>query len=183
MYSIVSMGISFDSTRAITVTKKNDQEYWINMYDLANGELTFEEKVGGSPDQYIKLKEVEQNSTGTAYACVYNDDGKFRLRTFKKVTRTDEQIEETEFLINEALGLDDYTMCNNDFPDPNIICCFVDDDTIFVALFHNYSRMHYHFLYDAKHKCILENKEPVKSEIDCTKKNFPYKCFYNEDKK
>ena len=81
------------------------------------------------------------------------------------------------------MGLDDYTMCNNDFPDPNIICCFVDDDTIFVALFHNYSRTHYHFLYDAKNKCILENKEPVKMEIDCTKKNFPYKCFHNEDKK
>lgn len=183
MYSIVSMCISFDSTRAITVTKANDQEYWIKMYDLNNGDLTFEEKVGGSPEQYIKLKEVEQNSSGTAYAAVYNDDGKFRLRTFKKVTRTEEQIEENEFKINEALGLDDYTMCNNDFPDPNIICCFVDDDTIFVALFHNYSRTHYHFLYDAKNKCILENKEPVKEEIECTKKNFPYKCFYNEDKK
>jgi hypothetical protein len=38
-------------------------------------------------------------------------------------------------------------------------------------------------LYDAKHKCILENKEPVQSVIECTKKNFPYKAFYNEDKK
>lgn len=59
MYSIVSMSISFDSTRAITTTKNNDQEYWIKMYDLANGDLTFEEKVGGHPDQYIKLKEIE----------------------------------------------------------------------------------------------------------------------------
>lgn len=50
--------------------------------------MTFEEKIGGKAGQYIKLKEVEQNSKGTKYAVVYNDDGVFYLRTFGKVTRT-----------------------------------------------------------------------------------------------
>ena len=59
MYPIVSMIISLDSTRAITVTKKNDREYWVKMYDLENYELMFEEKYGGNPDSFIKLKEVE----------------------------------------------------------------------------------------------------------------------------
>ena len=181
MYSIVSMIISFDSTRAITVTKKNDQESWVKMYDISNGELTMEEKFGGGEDQYIKLKEVEQNASGTAYAVVYNDDGKWRLRTFKKITRTEEEIEADEFKINEALDLDDYAMCNDDFPDANITCCFIDDETIFVALFHNYTRTHYHFIYDCKRKCILDNREPVKMVLDCTRKNFPYKCFYSEE--
>jgi len=131
------------------------------MYDINTGELAMEEKFGGQDHQYIKIKEVEQNATGTAYACVYSDDGKFRLRNFKKISRTDEEIEEDEFKINEVLGLDDYSMCNHDFPDPNIICCFIDDETIFVALFHNYSRTHYHFIYDCKRKCILDNKEPI----------------------
>jgi len=42
-YPIVTMSISFDSTRAITVTKKDDKETYIKMYDLATSELCFEE--------------------------------------------------------------------------------------------------------------------------------------------
>ena len=34
MYPIVSMIITYDSTRAVTVTKKDDQEYYVKMYDL-----------------------------------------------------------------------------------------------------------------------------------------------------
>lgn len=34
MYPIVTMGISNDSTVAITVTKKDDNEYWIKQYSL-----------------------------------------------------------------------------------------------------------------------------------------------------
>jgi len=90
MYPIVSMIITYDSTRAVTVTKASDREYWVKMYSLETYELCFEEKIGGGEDQYIKLKEVEQNSTGKKYAVVYNDDGKFYLRTFEKVTRTSE---------------------------------------------------------------------------------------------
>lgn len=88
MYPIVTMAISFDSTRAITVTKKDDKESYIKMYDLNTYELTFEEKIGGERDQYIKVKEIEQNPQGTYYAIVYIDDGRFFLRTFGKTTRT-----------------------------------------------------------------------------------------------
>lgn len=56
MYPIVSMVISFDSTRGITVTKKDDFESWVKMYDLNTGELKFEEKIFGD---LIKIKEVE----------------------------------------------------------------------------------------------------------------------------
>lgn len=59
MYPINSVMISYDSTRAITVTKRNDREYYVKMYDLESYELTFEEKIGGKPDSYIKLKDVE----------------------------------------------------------------------------------------------------------------------------
>lgn len=58
-WPIVTMMISYDSTRAITVTKKDDRESFIKMYDLNTNELTFEEQIGGLPDQYIKVKEVE----------------------------------------------------------------------------------------------------------------------------
>jgi len=58
------------------------------MYNLDTGELCFEELIGGHPNQYIKVEEVAQNEDGTRYAVVYNDDGKFRLRTFGKKMRT-----------------------------------------------------------------------------------------------
>ena len=59
MWPIVSMIITYDSSKAITVTKKDDREYYVKQYDLESYELTFEEKIGGGPEQYIKLKEVE----------------------------------------------------------------------------------------------------------------------------
>jgi hypothetical protein len=83
-YPIVSMIITYDSTKAITVTKYNDREYYVKQYDLETYDLTFEEKIGGGADQYIKLKEVEQSPDGKKYAICYNDDGKFFLRSFGK---------------------------------------------------------------------------------------------------
>ena len=58
MYNIISMIINYDSTRAVTVTKKDDRTYYIKMYDLETYQMTFEEKIGGGPNQYIKMKEV-----------------------------------------------------------------------------------------------------------------------------
>lgn len=59
MWPICSMLITYDSTRALTVTKEDDRNYYIKMYDLESYQLTFEEKIGGSEESYIKLKEVE----------------------------------------------------------------------------------------------------------------------------
>ena len=57
------MIISYDSTRAITVTKKSESESVIKMYSLVRDEdfkICFEEHIGGKPEQYIKVKEVEK---------------------------------------------------------------------------------------------------------------------------
>jgi hypothetical protein len=59
MYPIVSMIITLDSTRAVTITQKDDRTYFIKMYGLETYDMTFEEKVGGEPKSYIKLKEVQ----------------------------------------------------------------------------------------------------------------------------
>ena len=34
MYPIVSVAISFDSELVITITKRSEREYWVNMYSL-----------------------------------------------------------------------------------------------------------------------------------------------------
>jgi len=51
--------ITYNSKMAATVTKENDRSYFIKMYNLESYELCFEEQVGGKPDSYIKLKEIE----------------------------------------------------------------------------------------------------------------------------
>ena len=39
--------------------KNDDREYWIKQYSLETFIVTFEEKFGGLPTSYIKLREVE----------------------------------------------------------------------------------------------------------------------------
>ena len=148
MYPIVTCMITYDSTRAITVTKKDDREYWVRMYDLESYAKTFDEQIGGTETSFIKLKEVEQNSKGDLYAINYVDDGNFKLRVFGKTTRTPEEIAETEFDINKALGIDNFTMPIEGFSDPFCTCSFISNDLIFVQVFYNYDLMHYHFIYD-----------------------------------
>ena len=53
------MAISQDSTRTLTVTKRDENESYVKMYSMQTQELTFEEKIGGGEDQYIKIKEIE----------------------------------------------------------------------------------------------------------------------------
>ena len=53
------MLITYDSKRALTVTKLDDRATFISMYDLESYQLTFEECLGGGPNSYIKFKEVE----------------------------------------------------------------------------------------------------------------------------
>ena len=152
MYPICTMIITLDSSKAITVTKRNDKEYYVKQYDLEDYTMTFEEKIAGG---YIKLKEVEQNSNGSKFAIVYNDDGVFYLRTFGKTNRTDQEIKEDELNINELLGLDNHTMCIQTFPDPFITCCFLSGTNIYINLFHNASLTHYHFIYDYEKRVMV----------------------------
>jgi len=50
MYPIATMSISNDSKVAFTITKKDDNEYWIKQYCLESYELVFQEKIGGGED-------------------------------------------------------------------------------------------------------------------------------------
>lgn len=79
---------------------------------------------------------------------IFIDDGKFRLRVFGKVERSEEEILREELDVNKVLGINDYTMPIQGFADPFSTCSFIDDDKIFVQLFYNYDLTHYHFIYD-----------------------------------
>ena len=76
-------------------------------------------------------------------------------------------------------------MTNDDFCDPFINCAFVGNDKIYVAFFHNYTKTHYHFIWDLVNKKIIGDQggtEPVKMVMECGKKNFPYKSFYYDER-
>jgi hypothetical protein len=68
-----------------------------------------------------------------------------------------------ELDINAELGLDNHTMPINNFPDPFITCCFVNDDLIFVNLFHNKKKEHHHFFYHPD--CGADCKNPDREKI------------------
>ena len=98
---------------------------------------------------------MEQTADGKNYAAVYNDDGKFYMRTFGKKSRDPEEALENELDINSLLSLNNHTMCIQTFPDPFITCCFVGDSSLFINLFYNPTLTHYHFLYDLDSKKII----------------------------
>jgi len=119
------------------------------------------------------------------------DDGKFRMRIFGKEQRIKKDIRATEIRFNELFGLNSYSMPIDEFPDPFITCCFINDDQIFVNFFHNNNLTHYHFIWDIKnHKVIgkplydvsgnSHNDLPITYKFQTNSINFPYKCFYSE---
>lgn len=151
--------LTYNSKSAVTVTMKNDREYLIRQYNLESYCVTFEEKVGGLEQSYIKLKEVEQNATGEKFACVYLDDGVFYIRTFGETSRSEDEIKEEQFNINEEFGLNKHTMPINNFPDPFGACCFITDDYLYVNIFHNASLKHIHFFYNTKTREVTRKYE------------------------
>ena len=58
-YNIVSCCISYNSKSAIAVLKASDRKYYVAAYSLETYEKSFEEKIGGLPNSYIKVKEIE----------------------------------------------------------------------------------------------------------------------------
>ena len=73
------MIISYDSKRAISIQKYDDNVSYIAQHDIVTGKRMFYEKIEG---EYIKIQEVAQAPSGKNFAVVFNDCGRFRLRTF-----------------------------------------------------------------------------------------------------
>ena len=82
LYPIQTIIISYNSKWAITTSKASEREYWVRLFSLKTYEQGFSEKFGNGMTDYIKMKEVEQNPSGTKYALCYYNDGEFKVRTF-----------------------------------------------------------------------------------------------------
>jgi hypothetical protein len=114
------------------------------------------------------------------------DDGKYFVRVFGFQQRDIATIEREELNINERFGIDDYSIAITDFPDPFITCTFLTESRLFVNFFYTYSQIHCHFIWEFEKNEIIGQKAykdlPVMQQMECNKKNFPLKCFYNEER-
>lgn len=81
-FPIVSITITYDCNTIIAVTKADNREYNIKMYNINTLEVISELWVGGGPRDFIKLKEVIQNKDGDHYAICYFNDGVFMMKHF-----------------------------------------------------------------------------------------------------
>ena len=90
----------------------------------------------------------------------------------------DKEIDENEIYLNEIVGIDNATICNEMFPEPFATCCWVTDDQVFVDMFYNYGKMHYHLIFDIRERQLIGDFSSYK--MTCNLKNFPYKSFYSD---
>ena len=72
-------------------------------------------------------------------------------------------------------------MPNHSLADPYIVAAFINQNRIFVALFHNTSLTHYHFVFNVSDNKI-EGKAVLFKIEGSSVENYPLKAFYNEDK-
>jgi len=95
------------------------------------------------------------------------------------MSRSKDDIAKNEVNINKHLGLNNWTMAIDGFMDPYITCCFISETRVFINLFYNPTLTHYHLFWDIKDKKMIGDFH--KETLQCTIKNFPYKCFYNDE--
>lgn len=171
---LVFCTLSNDSKRILTVIMVEDEHYIINQYDSDSLKKTFSKELQGN---YIKAKEISQNKEGSIFVCPYLNDGVFHLLVF------DQEKELYDFEINQAIGIDNLTRPNDNFPDPMISVCFVEDDKksdIFVNLYHTPTHTMWYFLYSYEtHKLT---SDPIQTPLRQTTRNFPLSCFYDDDR-
>ena len=91
-------------------------------------------------------------------------------------------IKSKELDVNKCLNINNYSMAIDGFPDPFIVCTFISDDRVFVNLFYNYEQTHYHFILNTT-MMQIENDKVVSMHLESSLRNFPYKCFYNNEEK
>ena len=78
-------------------------------------------------------------------------------------------------------GLNNNMICIYSFADPFANCCFINDEFIYVCLYHNVSHSHYHFIWNTKQNFRRGRIVKIKFE-NGSRTNFPYKSFYNAEK-
>ena len=101
----------------------------------------------------------------------YYDHGVFKLLVFDKYHDLD------KVNINKLLNLDNSSRPNHGLPDPMMNACFINDDNIFINVYHTHTFTMWHFIYSFKEKKMLS--KAYKTYISEATLNFPITSFFN----
>lgn len=171
-FDIISCGISNDSSKILLVLQEDDENYIIQQNSTDDLKMNFTHRLEGV---YIKAKEIIQNKDGSIFLCPYLNNGVFMLLIF------DHEKVLLDYNINEAIGLDDKTRPNDNFPDPFVNACFVDDgDKIFINCFHSRELMLHHFIFSRVKNMI--DSPIVKTKLPESTRNFPLSSYFDDEK-
>ena len=91
---------------------------------------------------FLRAKDLEQRSDGQVLMLPFNDEGVFWINIFEREGMI------LKINVNELLGIDDSTRTLFGFADPLINACFIDNEQIFVGLFHNTTLTFWQFIFN-----------------------------------
>lgn len=103
------------------------------------------------------MNKIVQNSSGSIFCVPYLKDGVFHLKIFSATH------ELSDYCINDAIGLDNQTRPNDNFPHPMMDACFIENNDIFINVFHSRQLKMYNMVYNFSKKRIIER--PVMVEF------------------
>jgi len=149
---IIHISISHDSSVLLIVLVVDDEHCIIKQFCTDKIQIMFHHDLKG---EYIKAKEVIQNSDASLFCCPYFDNGTFRLLVF------DKDRVHRDFNINQAIKMDTKTRPNDNFQEPMMSACFVENDTIFVNIFHSKDLQMHHFIYSVSDNLIVGGSSKV----------------------
>jgi len=81
------------------------------------------------------------------------------------------------------LDLDNYTMVLDGIHNPYIVCNFLTHSKLFIALYHSYTLVQYHFIYDLEQLEIVGDVVSVdlkRMSSQYAYSNYLYRSFYND---
>jgi|TARA_B110000285_G_C15101778_1_gene605411 hypothetical protein len=166
------MAIAYDSTAALAIVTAGDEHFELQSWSLRAFHNIFKKEYKGT---YIKMNLVEQNIAGNIFAVAYQDNGRFY------VSVVDNKGGELDNLdVTEHLGLDTLSKPITGFWEPMITCCFIENDDLFIQVYHRLHKKQYHFTYSyTKHDNLSNTIITANRDPSCTQKNFPVKSFYS----
>jgi len=96
------------------------------------------------------MNQIIQNEDGTIFCAPYLKDGIFNLLIFTSKGLI------ADYNINSALGLDNSTRPNDNFPHPMMDACFIKDNNLFINVFMTKGLNMYTMIFNFKKQRIAE---------------------------
>jgi hypothetical protein len=128
---VVNMIIGYDSKLCLAIcANSEDTHFELQAYSLQTLQLVFKKEYDG---EYLKMKEIDQNESGTVFVLPYSNNGKFFLSV---VDSTGEELNMID--VNKFLGIDDRSKPITGFYEPLITTAILPNEDIFVSVYHRF---------------------------------------------